>query len=865
MGKYFSLLIIALFFFLMPGKVLAQDYLGGTVPNVNTIPANHPYLFFSSQQEIDTLRTKAQNEPYKSWYGSFHGSALNFADIVIRDEANGKYAPGQTPTYSPTDVWWSNILFSYAGLSYKLSINTAEQAKLMSAIKIFIKYMPVFDHASQGGPNAIFCTAVVYDLMGNELTEIIPGTTISYKTKLETFIKQSTDAGLHWLHYGNWSTSKNNWDYWPIRFNSSNHIHRFATEVLIAGIVLKNQNFLNEGLNHLYLVFKASLTSDGVFDHGDEYLEYATLDFIPTALIYKRLFNINLFALDDPPLKNMFEVLIKERRPDGWNPNFEDSTFMVLDHRLFAQFTPDPPFHLWHTNDGQNVTRVKPHFLFLFSDNSILKQAPTWNPTQFLMGQNYAVFRRDWSPNSSWMLLQGQIKPTLEGHNHHDQLNFTVFAHGASMVIDSGYANYGKTHDDPPTDNCEIPINLVSAKAHNVILADGTGPVNGLGQYTCPYTDYNRGACNDWTWWTDNNVYPANSLGLDKANLSNYFSTNELDQAVVNIKYSFKDWSAKGVYTGNCSFGRDQISDPSIKRTVIYPKSLGINNEYFIVIDDIKAERSHTYDWILHGGSTRISGTGNERKWRMETFDKLINSAAGFKNDGDDSNDRELTIHINATASLNLSQFSALHYLSQSKQYAHTAIKATSTAQNMQYISLLYPRKVTGMSSPSITDLLGSNGAVGLDLQVIQSGVTVHDQVYTKNTTGETTIGHLKSNGTNVYSHEENNSLKMVTMNYGTSLTFNNKPLISSTNQLNYAFLNYNAAAAQLTGKINLVSAASVSFYTPGGTLITTQNYPGGETNISLTYNTTSPSLTPTCPLKSLGDFNCDGKINESD
>lgn len=124
-------------------------------------------------------------------------------------------------------------------------------------------------------------------------------------------------------------------------------------------------------------------------------------------------------------------------------------------------------------------------------------------------------------------------------HSHADQNSFVLYAHGKSLAIDSGYyESYGSAHHFGFTKQ---------TRSHNAILVDGTGQ-----------------APNDIT------------------------STGELTVFVHGAGFDF--------VAGQAAAGYRKTLD-SWERQVLF-----VRPSFFVMIDNLKAPKPSTYQWLLHTG-----------------------------------------------------------------------------------------------------------------------------------------------------------------------------------------------------------------------------------------------------------------------
>jgi hypothetical protein len=168
-------------------------------------------------------------------------------------------------------------------------------------------------------------------------------------------------------------------------------------------------------------------------------------------------------------------------------------------------------------------------------------------------GRSLVVSRSGWGPKDAYFSIHAQHYTAIR-HDQADKGQFTLYAYGDDLAIDSGYGNDGS------------PLKSVSGFAHNQVLVDGQPELQGG-----PHAQTDG-------WVVDSLHAPLVDLTcLDVADAYRYFYLNKPD---ISYQKEFKQ-----------SFQRADRQALFVRAP--FP--------YAVVFDDVKKDNNvHAYTWLLH-------------------------------------------------------------------------------------------------------------------------------------------------------------------------------------------------------------------------------------------------------------------------
>lgn len=378
-------------------------------------------------------------------------------------------------------------------------------------------------------------------------------------------------------------------------------------------------------------------SEEGYYLEGPSYWDLVAQPLMTFMAAYEKVKNLNLFRT--PKIEKMIDYGIMTLLPYGTLPQNNDSSDMPIPLPIVAgKYLPEKaPYYYWHnyvqTTGGYGDKIMN----FLSYDPTIQPKEPEWAPSRHFVDTGNIIFKSDWSRESTWMYILGKTR--TPGHYQADQTSFSLWSHGQYLLPESGYG---------PSDRW-----IASAEAHNLILADGKGPIDILSLVTVP----------------------------DKTDIDYFFDESFMKGANIRINYL-------NSYEQPHDFER---SDVFIERNFVFPFG-----EYFVVFDTVKAERDHNYDNLLHFGNNidgagELALAGNLADWRTTGNAQLLAYMNG--------NGVDITRHTGRG-----------NKRSKDVLYDVTYIKGRTHGEDVSYLTFLYP-KLQNEPDPQFNDI-SANGVV---------------------------------------------------------------------------------------------------------------------------------------------------------
>jgi hypothetical protein len=328
----------------------------------------------------------------------------------------------------------------------------------------------------------------------------------------------------------------------------------------------------------------------------------------------------------DPDFRRIFSWVMKIRQPDGIMPPLEDSNVQVAypeasileDPALicpvdYSRFHPDQPNSLWRQLHYSSDDVVADYI------SSMTQPAPEPDSLFLLLPESgNLIFRSGWDSAASYLHFSaksGRARDAGKGHNQADASSFILHAFGQTLALDAGYLKWDRRDE------------VSNAENHNMILVDGTGPVNG--------STLNGG---------DADAFAEHPIDL-----------LYLDYAEVRTAYEGAD---------------------------IVRKPLQVRRGYYLLSDQCSAPQSHTYQWRLHGyglengdsihGNYTHLPAANRGIWSRNGVNLLaqVTAVGGVDQYGKETN---------------------IHELRYDSMQEHTTLLADKTGMNASFLVALMP------------------------------------------------------------------------------------------------------------------------------------------------------------------------------
>ena len=187
-----------------------------------------------------------------------------------------------------------------------------------------------------------------------------------------------------------------------------------------------------------------------------------------------------------------------------------------------------------------------------------------------------------------------------------------------------------------------------------------------------------------------NTILDGESIGGgNDAFLEQTFATDFLDYAEVRAAYQGVDF----------------------RRNVMFA-----DKTYFIIGDEVRDDETHTYEWRLHGhgggdGGGTYQREGPLSRWAQENA--------------------ELMAFVSGDLSMIFSERDTLHSFDHLQEPTHTMLQATQTTDDAEFLSILYPRRLSS-PTPALSAVVGAGGkVVQMALQPLNDLAWLRDGVST--------------------------------------------------------------------------------------------------------------------------------------
>ncbi len=554
------------------GTVFAIVALATMAPHdlpAQTLPTEqHPGLLFTSD-DIPELKERIQREPYSTWWQTVLARAESTPESFTEERSKARFAKSLAFAYLMTDdVAYADravevlkeMQFPPRGGNLGEPHNEGEVVAIYAVAYDMIHSFVADDTESLGEIRAILAEEAQRLYEGIVILTI----PVPFFDDIVIRLHETPDPrDLSILHLNNW------------------HVRAYGGLGLAAMALSGHAGLANtpqDWSDRAFDLVTRSLwhqidETDGGYAEGPFYSRYAADVYLPYMFALKNLTGTDLLV--DSRVQKMHEWSLNLRLPNGRRPNIEDGHVDdFYGHYLSAAYESGGINRWdWENNTrGLYVREFSEMDAIALYDDSVVAQEPDHGPTVFMPEAGDAVFRSDWSPEGTYMLLRGEHGRAREqglGHEHADETSFIIYAGGEMLALDAGYINF--------TNHNRVNRGF----NHNVILVDGEGPPN--------------------------SVVDGESIdGGNDAFLEEFFTSAFGDYAEVSASYA----------------------DVDVRRRVMFTDS-----EYFVIADELRDDQTHTYQFRLHGhGGGNGGGTyareGNLARWTQTSAELLAYTVA---------------------------------------------------------------------------------------------------------------------------------------------------------------------------------------------------------------------------------------------
>lgn len=686
-----------------PASAPAQMSIGSTT-GVVPDPIYHSLLLAGDQASFQNAWANPSNVYEQFW----------------RDDINSRanQSPsGTVPGSFGTAAVDSSIAHA-AGLRYAMTGSESDRNKAVSALR----RADVPDGTTITRPEVILTYLMAYDyIRGAPLNELSQAT----RDEIETRLLSLTNS------LGNGMTD-------------SNAKAKIGGTRGLAGVLLRDQALLDQGLSDLQAHFNYSTTDDGWFtDSQGHYLNYTMRHIAAFTRAYEQGSGVDLY----PHFQPYIEMSIALRKPDGREPNVSNGLNSPVALNLFSQTTnPEAASLTLWALEGQapnyisNVINNDWHYTAYFGltdFSNVTAAPPTTSPTFLATGQSkVSVFRHDWGPTSDYLLLSPGIdSPPFEleilgepytipaFHTHNDTAEILLSARGEYLLVAPGYNR---------TDLTESPPGFLPQQSdwHNVVLVDGT-----LGS-----------------------AYPTDTFGNQGRTMrpEDFVHTNRLDS------------TERGGFRGVGDFAtlKTSYADADVTRSIAFA-----NEDYFVVADRMRSDSTREYGFNLVGRGTQTVLTDEpdlvQVKWEL--------------------NDAQVIEHLFSTGDLTLTTAS-LHMHDEFDQFEVTQrMTGSISAQEGGFLSVLETGAAGSVSQLALARL--STGDDHLAVQVAHTTAGWTDTILAQDQSTSRVAGELGSDGTYAYLRTSGSEVDSLMMAEGTWFSALGDLLFTASDSLTLSLL----------------------------------------------------------------------------
>lgn len=620
--------------------------LGGAAP---AGAGEHPLVLFS-QSDLPALRAKVQTEPAASWWATTaaradEGLSIDFTDVTLSEYDKSLRASCLAFAYLITE----DTQYRDKGIEALVNVGSGSFDGL------------AFNwHAGVVGTNY----GLAYDWLYNELSAAQLDTVQNKPRGLGDMCQRSLSVLRDDPIDGPWYEG----DYWTGHGGTHGNQRLLPEAALgvmaialddyddpVRGSAQQWRDFVREHLfgtayPELYGPYLEKMTPGGVYNEGFSYHTDSSHALYPYLLAELRRGELTIDAIE--PLINSWVALAM---PNRRTPVFEDSLMGTApaDITAFAPLSPNGPQYTWLWAEAQApVPYSRPFVPIIFFDPSVAPVEPSYT-TQFL-GDNYVVFRSDWSEDATYLLALAQSAPRRL-HLQPCQGSFQLYAKRAYLAIDPGY---GHANGDA----------IQNGRAHNLIGVDGIGTsrYDSIPSVVASYTQVR-----------------------DPAYLREHFTTPFGDFADVEVDYD--------TYTPE-PYGEEVELGITIFRSYLFP-----GKKYFVIADEVSSPAVHDYQWYLHFG---LETEGQLRIDGSNAFWQTTNA---------DGAEVELGAYFVSPAVQITSGTSATEIYQVDADPPHVFLQAETSASDVDYLTVLFPRLLSE-PAPAVETLTDVSGGTGVQI-----------------------------------------------------------------------------------------------------------------------------------------------------
>ncbi len=267
-------------------------------------------------------------------------------------------------------------------------------------------------------------------------------------------------------------------------YSDNNHRVVDAGALGLAGLILKNKEFIDTATETILIYLYDKNRADGASYEGQSYLSHAYINSIEFIYALKRLGAYNFF--NNSRFLSSLDFMAHCLSPLSTPPLFEDATtsgfaneiLLISASQIYNQQLAKEYQWFWELRKNntnliglQNYNYLlssSPNFrsIVCYNVNNKIEPEKPINTSDIYKDSNMAFLRSGYSPDS--LFLSFSCKNYTQSHPHYDENSFELWAYGAWLVINPGYPGWSnKDHDY-----------TISTEASNTLLINNKGQLN---------------------------------------------------------------------------------------------------------------------------------------------------------------------------------------------------------------------------------------------------------------------------------------------------------------------------------------------------------------------------------------------------
>lgn len=217
----------------------------------------------------------------------------------------------------------------------------------------------------------------------------------------------------------------------------------------------------------LPLIAQRQICRDGTYAEGPGRHAAAAEMYVPFCSADRRVLGEDLLT---DGLLNSCMWSIRISQPDGTRPPLDDSDSTIACSYALTTWRNLAPLFAWDAARTHLPTSVPDTRLveaITLYDDAVPLRPPEGLPSQALEASGDVVFRTDWGPDATYLLVRGERGPARTAGGNYEQADSTSFllSRGAEpLVLEGGFGGW------------EVRREGSAASAHNLILLDGNPP-----------------------------------------------------------------------------------------------------------------------------------------------------------------------------------------------------------------------------------------------------------------------------------------------------------------------------------------------------------------------------------------------------